>query len=403
MSSCAVARHSEHDRRNRVRRALEPHRRELHVHCYRMLGSFDEAEDRSRRRSCARGATATSFDGGATVARVAVPDRHQRLPRRDPAAQRGRVPRRSTSLAEVPWLQPYPGPAARRGRADRGRSRTRSSSTRETIELAFLAAIQLLPPRQRAALILRDVLGWSAKETAELLETSVAAVNSALQRAGRRCRSTCPRDRGRDGARRDAERTERDLLARFIDAHERGDAAAAPRCRARTSASRCRRYPWLYDGHGRDAAAARSAHSATTESASGGSCRRGRTGCRRRRATCAGRATTEFRAFKLDVLRVEGGRIAEITTFGAAAVRGVRPAGDALVLGATSSAMSHGSRTSRPSGVSSYGAPAAITRSRRAAASAAGSTTVQWRRPTVPAGAGGTPRPRQTLKPRWWW
>ena len=70
---------------------------------------------------------------------------------------------------------------------------------------------------------------------------------------------------------------------------------------------------------------------------------------------------------------------------------------------ATSSGMSHGSRTSRPPGRSSWGAPAAITRSRSAAASAAGSRIVQWRSPTVPAGAGGTSRPRQTLKPRWWW
>ena len=96
---------------------------------------------------------------------------------------------------------------------------------RETIELAFLAALQVLPPRQRAALVARDVLGWPAGETAALLETSVAAANSALQRARATMRHHLPERRSEWSA--PSSVAERELLDRFIDAHERCDAAAA--------------------------------------------------------------------------------------------------------------------------------------------------------------------------------
>src|SRR5262245_6110788 len=172
----------------------EPYRRELQVHCYRMLGSFQDAEDlvqetmlrawRSRQQFQGRSsfrawlyriATNACLDALASKARRVLP--YQLAPATDP---------RATSLftpdPEIPWLQPYP---------DRLLDEVAPSDTepdalaveRETIELAFLVAIQLLPPRQRAVLILRDVLGWSARETASLLESSVASANSALQRA----------------------------------------------------------------------------------------------------------------------------------------------------------------------------------------------------------------------------
>ncbi|MCW2919074.1 MAG: polymerase, sigma-24 subunit, subfamily, partial [Actinomycetia bacterium] len=129
------------------------------------------------------------------------------------------------SFPEVPWLQPYP---------DRLLDEVAPSDEqpeavvvdRETIELAFLAAMQVLPPRQRAAFIVRDVLGWPASETASLLETSVAAANSALQRARATMQEHLPARRAEWPA-RELSDEERALLERFIDAHERCDAAAA--------------------------------------------------------------------------------------------------------------------------------------------------------------------------------
>jgi RNA polymerase sigma-70 factor (TIGR02960 family) len=182
---------------------------------------------------------------------------------------------------------------------------------RETIELAYIALIQLLPARQRAALILREVLGWSAKETADLLDTSVASVNSALQRA----RATLDEERPERGAARSAAELsaeERDLLAGFIDAHERADPNAAAALVREDIRITMPPHPFLYDGleamrpllerglrdHGEwrlvPIRANRMPAAASYLRAPG---------------------DTQFRAFKIDVLRCEGGRIAEITTF----------------------------------------------------------------------------------------
>ncbi len=158
----------------------ERHRRELHVHCYRMLASFDEAEDAVQETFLRAWRSRASFEGDslfrAWLYRIAT---NVCLDLRRSSSRRVRELR---SLAEVPWLQPYP---------DRLLDEVAPTDdqpdavvvARETIELAFLAAMQVLPPRQRAALILRDVLGWPARETASLLDSSVAAANSALQRA----------------------------------------------------------------------------------------------------------------------------------------------------------------------------------------------------------------------------
>ncbi|WP_141726506.1 sigma-70 family RNA polymerase sigma factor, partial [Actinacidiphila rubida] len=157
----------------------ETHRRELHVHCYRMLASFDEAEDAVQETLLRAWKARESFEGEhlrAWLYRIATNvclDQLRRSSRRLTTV---------TSFAEVPWLQPYPdgmldevAPAAEEPDA--------VVVDRETIELAFLAALQVLPPRQRAAFVARDVLGWPAGECAEMLGTSVAAANSALQRA----------------------------------------------------------------------------------------------------------------------------------------------------------------------------------------------------------------------------
>src|SRR5215469_3240067 len=159
---------------------VEQHRRALHVHCYRMLGSFEEAEDAVQETFLRAWRARDSFEGGellgAWLYRIATNTCLDAIRR-----SRRRVPSLS-SIADVPWLQPYPD----RLLDEVAPSDEQPDSVvvdRETIGLAFLAAMQVLPPRQRAVFILRDVLGWPAAQTAEQLAMSVAAANSAAQRA----------------------------------------------------------------------------------------------------------------------------------------------------------------------------------------------------------------------------
>jgi RNA polymerase sigma-70 factor (ECF subfamily) len=185
---------------------------------------------------------------------------------------------------------------------------------RETIELAFLIALQALPARQRAALIARDVLGWSAAETAVLLETSVAAANSALQRARATMQQRLPARRTDWSAPRPTAE-ERDVLDRFIDAHERCDAAAAIAIAAEDLHVSMPPNPLTFDGL--------SAVVPLFERAFGPD----RDGEWRLVPTSANRlpaaasyllrpGDTVYRAFKLDVLRVSDGKVVEIMTFG---------------------------------------------------------------------------------------
>jgi RNA polymerase sigma-70 factor (TIGR02960 family) len=184
---------------------------------------------------------------------------------------------------------------------------------RETIELAYLAVIQLLPPRQRAVLILRDVLGWSAAETAEALEMSVPAANSALQRA----RATLAEQRAGRRLESSAAPTsaeEQELLRRFIDAHERADPEAAAALAREDIRVTMPPHPFCYDGL---EAIQPLLHEGLIEP---GDWRLVPTRANRMPAGASylrERGDTEFRALKLDVLRIEGGAIAEITTFDA--------------------------------------------------------------------------------------
>jgi RNA polymerase sigma-70 factor (ECF subfamily) len=219
------------------------------------------------------------------------------------------------SFAEVPWLQPYPDDLLDEVAPSEDEPEA-VVVERETIELAFLAAMQLLPPRQRAALIVRDVLGWSANETASLLETSVAAANSALQRARETMQAHLPVRRAEWSTGKPSAE-ERALLEQFIDAHERGDATAAIAISARDIRVTMPPNPFFFDGI--------DAITTLLERAFG----EDREGDWRLVPTRANRMPTaasylrrhgdsEFRAFKFDVLRIERGRIAEITTFGSA-------------------------------------------------------------------------------------
>lgn len=176
-------------------RLAEPFRRELQVHCYRMLGSLHEAEDLVQETYLRAWRSFGSFketEGGALRAwlyRIATNaclnalagrKNARRLLPNQLAPSNGQMP--SSAAADVPWLEPYPA-ASLSGIADHATNPEARYSARQAVQLAFVAAIQLLPPRQRAALLLCDVMGWAAAEAAALLEGTTASINSALQRA----------------------------------------------------------------------------------------------------------------------------------------------------------------------------------------------------------------------------
>src|SRR6187200_2990061 len=195
----------------------ERHRRELHVHCYRMLGSFEDAEDTVQETFLRAWRRRETFEGRSTfrawLYRIATNACLDLLARRRPQAATG---------GEVLWLQPYPDrpldelPA---GGADEPET---VALARETIELAYLVAVQHLAPRPRAVLILRDVLGWPAKDVAELLGDSVNSVNSALQRARAGMREHLPAER-QDWTGAEDDVSNRELVRRFTEASVAAD------------------------------------------------------------------------------------------------------------------------------------------------------------------------------------
>jgi RNA polymerase sigma-70 factor (TIGR02960 family) len=289
----------------------ERHRRELHVHCYRMLGSFEEAEDLVQETLLKAWRNRETLDSQERfrswlykIATNACLDSIKRSGRRVPSLG---------SIRDIPWLQPYPD----RLLAELDPSAEAPDSVvvgRETIELTFLAVIQLLSPRQRAVLILRDVLDWPADEVAEQLEIGVVAVNSALQRARATLREHLPPGRREDWAKPATSATERDLLQRFIDCHERGDTQAALALITADIRITMPPYPYLYEG--RDAVGDLLERAFGPESL--GSWKLLPILANRQAAAASYLRTpgeTVYRAFKIDVLRVVDGAIAEITTF----------------------------------------------------------------------------------------
>ena len=204
------------------------YRRELHVYCYRMLGSFDEAEDHVQEVFLRAWRSRDRFQGGSSprtwlyrIATNACLDTLRRDARRALPAPAGSGP----SIAAMPWMQPYPDSLLDELAAGQPGPEAVAVS-RETISLAFLATLQLLPPRQRAVLILRDVVNWPAAQVAGLLEISVPAVNSALQRARTRLRDQWPGGRLDWAPAAEPDPGQRRLLQRFIDAHEQADPQA---------------------------------------------------------------------------------------------------------------------------------------------------------------------------------
>ncbi len=284
----------------------QKHRRELHVHCYRMLASFDEADDAVQETLLRAWRGREEFEGEslarAWLYRIATNVCLNAI------RSRNRHLTELRSNAEVPWLQPYPDQML-----DEIEQPDAVAVARETIELAFLAALQVLPPRQRAAFLARDVLGMTAAETAKLLDTSVSAANSALQRARATMQEHLPSHRLEWSAQPSSQ--ERQLLEQFIDAHQRCDAAAAVAIAATDIRVTMPPAPYCFDGLDGLIPLLERAFGPERE----GDWRLVPTMANRMPAAASylqRPGDSEFRAFKLDVLRIEGDRIAEITTFG---------------------------------------------------------------------------------------
>jgi RNA polymerase sigma-70 factor (ECF subfamily) len=214
-------------------RALtEPYRRELHVHCYRMLGSFQDAEDVLQETLLAAWQGLDGFEGRASVRtwlyRIAT---NRCLNARRSASRRqakpwdipGVEPPEPTRLGEVVWLEPYPDALIEGAIGVSAGPEVRYEQS-ESISLAFVTALQTLPPRQLAVLILRDVMGFHAHEVAEMLGTTVESVTSALKRARaglqRRWRTD---DEPPPAAKSPAEDA---IVARFVGAYESADVDA---------------------------------------------------------------------------------------------------------------------------------------------------------------------------------
>jgi RNA polymerase sigma-70 factor, ECF subfamily len=202
--------------------SVERHRRELQVHCYRMLGSFEESEDLVQETFLRAWRRRETFAGRSSLRawlyKIATNACLDALDKR---------PRSVAAGGEVLWLQPFPDELLDELAGDDDPAAAVVS--KETIELAYLVAIQRLVPLQRAVLILRDVLGCSARETADLLETSVPAVNSALQRARAAMKQHLPEQRTEWPAGVDATAAERELLERFVEYSENPDPHALKR------------------------------------------------------------------------------------------------------------------------------------------------------------------------------
>jgi RNA polymerase sigma-70 factor (ECF subfamily) len=216
------------------RRLIEPHRGELHAHCYRMLGSVHDAEDALQEALLRAWRGLEGFEGRSSLRswlyRIAtntcldaIARRRKRvLPVEFPPAEGADGP--GEPLVESTWIEPYADEAF--GIEDGLAAPEARYEQREAVELAFIAALQHLPATQRAVLILRDVLGFSAKEAAEILDTTTASVNSALQRARDAVEKRLPERSQQETLRTLGDERVREIVANYIEAWERQDVEA---------------------------------------------------------------------------------------------------------------------------------------------------------------------------------
>ncbi|GAA3558816.1 RNA polymerase subunit sigma-70 [Amycolatopsis ultiminotia] len=299
----------------------EPYRHELRVHCYRMLGSFDEAEDLVQETLLRAWRGRSTYEGRASLRawlyRIATNvcldhlEAHPRvLPTLDlPVTHDSDLAPRPD--VAVPWLRPVP---------DSLLEPDAVVVARETVELAFLAAIQHLSPRQRAALVLRDVLGWSARETATALGTTPAAVNSNVLRARAELQEHLPAQRT-EWASGSGNEEERAVVAKYVSALVDHDEAALSELLREDV--RCSHAPGA-GGHmgpepmwyaGRASVLEGWAPALRGDDKVDFRVRETRANGLPALATYV-RIDGEFRAFALNTLRIHGGKVAEVTTFG---------------------------------------------------------------------------------------
>jgi RNA polymerase sigma-70 factor, ECF subfamily len=302
--------------------------RELRVHCYRMLGSFEESEDLLQETFLRAWKGLPGFEGRASlrawlyrIATNACLDALAGRGRRLLPDQLGPPVFPSGDVVaevrdDIAWLQPFPD-RLREPAAPSDDQPDARAVARETIELAFLAAIQHLPPRQRAALILRDVVGWPARQIADLLDSTVAAVNSSVQRARATLKERLPARRVDWAPSTEPSDEERTVLRRYMDAVEAADLDAVADLLAEDVRTTMPPYPMWFAG--RDAVLAALAASWNPELP-------GYVGRFRLLLTRAnGRPAVAvyvrrgdepvFQRFAISVVRIQAGRIAGLTAF----------------------------------------------------------------------------------------
>jgi RNA polymerase sigma-70 factor (ECF subfamily) len=238
-------------------RLVEPYRRPLHAHCYRMLGSVQDAEDALQDTLLRAWRGLPRFEGRSSlrtwlfqIATNASLRLIERRPNRvlpieyGPSAPPNVGP--GEALVESIWVEPYPDREL--GMADGLAAPEARYEQRESVELAFVAALQHLPARQRAALILHEVLGFSAREVAASLETTVASVNSALQRARRAVAERVPEPSQQATLRSLGDDGQRQVVERYIDAWDRADVDALVALLAEDATWSMPPIPTWYDG-----------------------------------------------------------------------------------------------------------------------------------------------------------
>ena len=304
------------------RRLLEPYRPELHAHCYRMLGSIHDAEDALQDASLRAWRGLAGFEGRSslrswlyTIATNACLNLIARRPKRVLPIDYGPATDPHDGLGLPPlesvWVEPYPDEGL--GLEDGFAAPEARYELRESVELAFVAALQHLPANQRAVLILREVLGFSARETAESLETSVASVNSALQRARKTVDERLPDQSQQATLRALGDDRLSEVVDGYMDAMRRGDVDAVVEMLAEDAAWSMPPLPAWFQGH---------------DAVNGFLVRGPLSGDWRWRhlpAHANGQAAVgsyawypeeqTYRPFALDVLTLDGARIKEITSF----------------------------------------------------------------------------------------